>query len=739
MVSKMQTKTSIINALLMVAVVFLAPCAVDYEMISKDSNAESSEYETTNCAADGLIITPSQMLPTRHSFKRAVHRLELASKRQNLRGALLRRFFSSLVNQPKTDTAPLSEVKEVEDWDICPVCLVVESTTEPLFDNGLCADCNIDEGYLSENPPGEVWLLARSVVFSVSIVILSFGIAWLFMPKLLSSGLFGVGLMARSKMPVEYEQFGRNVKGAWRARKHSKNSTSCVDCHCEIQTGEYKVMLPSPNYAQNKPHCYGCAVENAYYINEILGGNSQTVPTVPTTVPTPPKTQTAYHPKMKLRTSEPTKEPTKKLTIDLNGTKSTHNLKHEPKSKEVIAAQIVDLLDGNLGGANAQIDESAVQNIVWKIVEHFDASTVVPRANNDYLRLNDQINHTDQKIDAKYDELIEKIESSQPIAPLMVQKSKKSKPVKITGLYHPQVPTVYNIITSRTDNGYPLPVWLNGDAGIGKSFCVKTINDMLLEAGEITKKQHANYGEVICFADMEASQLLGGKNYNMMQGATTWNKSGLVKAILEGGLAFVDEIDKGDNAVMTVLNGVLANKSIVDPATGKVHQMHKNCFIIAAGNTTGLSYSPAYVAAQKQDKSLVDRFSACVVHYRRSVRIMAGMCGLKSAPKEVECSDSGEPASSEQLFEAYEKVCELTAQSSVSFSYRALSHGLAMARNGWTLNAIIARWAQTVDEEMARSIANHFSVGKGDGSDLIECAMIPQSVYDGQLNVAGGA
>lgn len=735
MVSNMQTKTSIINALLMVAVVFLAPCAVDYEMISKDSNAESSEYETTNCAADGLILKEAQLLPSRHSFKRAVHRLELASKRQNLRGALLRRFFSSLVKTSKEATAPLSEVQEVEDWDICPVCLVVESNTAPLFDNGLCADCNIDEGYLSENPPGELWALARSIAFSVSIVLISFGIAWLFMPKLLSSGLFGIGLMARSKMPVEYEAFGRNAKGAWRARKHSKNTTSCVECVCDIQTGEYKVMLPSPNYAQNKPHCYGCAVENAYYINEILGGgNSQTVPTVPT----PPKAQTAP-PKMKLQSSEPTK----KLTIDLTANNqtqtTTHNLKHEPKSKEVIAAQIVDLLDGNLGGANAQIDEGAVQNIVWKIVEHHDESTVVPRANNDYVRLNDQINHTNTKFSEIVEELREEIASSAPITPLMVQKSRKSKPVKITGLYHPQVPTVFNIITSRTDNGYPLPVWLNGEAGVGKSFCVKTINDMLLEAGEITKKQHANYGEVICFADMEASQLLGGKNYNMMQGATTWNKSGLVKAILEGGLAFVDEIDKGDNAVMTVLNGVLANKSIVDPATGKVHQMNKNCFIIAAGNTTGLSYSPAYVAAQKQDKSLIDRFSACVVHYGRSVRIMAGMCGLKTAPKEAEFSDSGEVATSEQLFEAYEKICELTAQSSVSFSYRALSHGLAMARNGWTLNAIVARWAQTVDEEMARSIANHFLIGKGDGSDLIECAMIPQSVYDGQLNVAGGA
>ena len=78
----------------------------------------------------------------------------------------------------------------------------------------------------------------------------------------------------------------------------------------------------------------------------------------------------------------------------MNGSTTTHNLKHEPKSKEVIAAQIVDLLDGNMpSGQNAQIDEAAIQNIAAQFVEYYDNSTLKPRLNNAENRLNDNINH----------------------------------------------------------------------------------------------------------------------------------------------------------------------------------------------------------------------------------------------------------------------------------------------------------------------------------------------------------
>lgn len=715
---------------------------------------ETNEQTQTNaepidCALEEGRLMQTKICQSRHAFKRAVRRFSLRFGRTRRKWRIIRRMLG--IGQQVRSNAVLDEKPnpEVENeqiqYDICPICEVVESNTAPFFSNGLCADCCIDEGLLEESRPVEKYsatskqndalrdkigsqmmaeidnmtgfeavehiknrdtaplsAVIASVIFALIMAV--------FAPKLLSSGLFLVGATRQPK-PAKYEQFGKL------ARKHSKNAIQCKVCAVSIEKGEYKVMLPLAGYKQNKPHCYDCAVENYDFKNGFVGG----APSSSTTVSTPPAPQ-----------------PVKKMTIDLGKkepTKPKMILKPKPvkidvdgKTNEEIAQQIVALLDSQGSKTGANMDE--VYDLITQRIDENDTHYVQPRFAGLRREMDDAITAQNDKIEA----LEDKIKSSAPIKPLMIQVSKKAKPVNCGDVYHPQVPTVYAILTCRDNKGFPLPVYLVGEAGVGKSFCVDTIRKMLREA-KILKGKTDNYGEIVCFADMERGDLLGTATYNLTTGTKTWVHSGLVKPLLEGGVAFVDEIDKADPAVLTLLNGVLASRTIINPANGEVLPVHKDCFIIAAGNTTGMSYDPNYVSAQKQDLSLIDRFSGCVVEYGRSLRVMAGMLGLKNAQFEPEFSDNCEPVSAQELYDAYIKICEMTEQSAVSFSYRALSHGQAMARNGWGLKQIVARWSQILDDEMKRSVAVSFDMDAK--TDMSIQGMLPENIAHG-LNINGG-
>ena len=711
----MQTKT-ILQTVFMLAVVLFAPLATMQTTQTEAQRMNDTVEETTHCDPFEGRLMPESTPHNRHAFKRAVRRFSLRFGRRRQKWRIIRRLFGIGKTAPQ---CPVSDEQnptpETEQANICPICLDVECDTAPHFTNGLCADCNIDEGHL-ETTENRRTATISAVIASVSFALIVAIVA----PKLLSSGLFLVGATRQPK-PANLRKWGKN------ARKHSKNATQCIECGVRIDKGDFKVMLPHGNYKQNKPHCVSCA-QAEWDMNVSLGRD-------PITGKAPTQNQaTAPQP-------EPSNKPFKVRVIHQGhktepqtapqSTVQPAVVNVEPSSTpEQIAQQIAALLS-NASNQGGILNADEVYDQTQSQIDQNNTHIINPKIAGLRKEMDNAITAQAEQIST----LADKIKSSAPIVPLMVQKSKSAKPVNCGDVYHPQVPTVFSILTCRTKKGTPLPVYLVGEAGGGKSFCVATVRRMLREGGFLTKKTD-NYGEVVCFADMERGDLLGRIAYNTNTGVNTWNKSGLVKPLLEGGVAFIDEIDKADPAVLTLLNGVLASRTIIDPSNGEVLPVHKDCFIIAAGNTTGMTYDPNYVSAQKQDLSLIDRFSGCVVEYGRSQRVMAGMLGLKNAPFEVEKTAHCEPATAQELFDAYGKICEMTEQSAVSFSYRALEHGEAMARNGWGIEQIVARWSQILDDELKRSVAKSFNLDSA--KPMSELGMIPESVWEG-VNIAGGA
>ena len=304
-------------------------------------------------------------------------------------------------------------------------------------------------------------------------------------------------------------------------------------------------------------------------------------------------------------------------------------------------------------------------------------------------------------------------------------------------VYHPHFPTALGIMTAGlATRGFPNPVFMTGDAGTGKSYAAKMFHNLLQQVGLLSSEQ--DYKEVVCFADMEKGDLIGRVSYNITEGSMDWNQSGLTTVLLNGGIAFIDELDKADPQVATLLNGVLASRQLAHPVTGEVLQVSNNAYIIAAGNTTGFTKSPKFVSAVRQDASLLDRFAGGFVSFGHSDRIMAHICGIGNAGRmESEESPEGNPASPQEVFDAFKALKDLSdsSRSPIPMSYRALEVGISLANAGWTMPSIVGRWILPFNDELKRQVVAK-SIG-GLTSHEESASLIPRNVEP--ITVVGGA
>ena len=647
------------------------------------------------------------------------------------------------------------------------------------------ADCEPVDGLLSDLNPDLVEYgnaTLRRTFCAVAVIALMSA----FMPQEMAFSLSFIGAVRTPKPEwlKQVENSGVLVasKGAMseiKGRKENTRTKKCAQCLEIIPAGVYFAQLEAVNaqgipYTSLKPHCEVCSVE--YVRRESTHGKTTTSPvsgasaghasasvsepepqsiTQVSTVTLRPNTfrgwcaicEVEVGPKAGFVHADSPKgskircanHATEALFIGSNGKpihgKKANGATAEPPQglSQAIKAQVsaslpsttqgdkIELLQALLSGDG--LNEEQVRSVALAVVEQYAENAIQTGVSNASAQVEDRI----QKV-------VDELKAQEPIKTLHLKPSKKGKAVKIEGAYHPAVPTVFGILKAGLQNGTPLPVYLVGEAGTGKSYAVAQIQAML-QAAKL--QSSASYGEIICFADMTRGDLLGNIRYGVGgKGSIEWQRSGLVKPLLEGGVAFVDEIDKADPAVLVLLNGVLASRTIIDPATGEVLKIHPQAVIIAAGNTAGFSMGGAYKAAQVQDASLLDRFAGTVVKFGFSARIAASIMGLSHSMAEPENSPRGEPAQMSEVLKSYTELRGIVAgKTPIQFSNRALLHASILAKDGWTLNALIGRWIEPLDSELRREVLNHFSMADGDNISLI-----PQGVFEPEsVDIAGGA
>lgn len=146
-------------------------------------------------------------------------------------------------------------------------------------------------------------------------------------------------------------------------------------------------------------------------------------------------------------------------------------------------------------------------------------------------------------------------------------------------------------------------VMLIGGAGTGKTFLAKQI------ANEVWRKSPM---VINCSQWTSPTEIIGGYTID------GYREGKLIEAYRDGHILLLDEMPKLDPNTAGLLNDALSNtrengkESIIQSAAGENISKHKLFACIATGNVYPNSTDMAYAANNKQDLSLLDRFSGSV-------------------------------------------------------------------------------------------------------------------------------
>lgn len=88
----------------------------------------------------------------------------------------------------------------------------------------------------------------------------------------------------------------------------------------------------------------------------------------------------------------------------------------------------------------------------------------------------------------------------------------------------------------------------------------------------------------------------------------------------EGGILFIDEMDRGREDTLVCFNSLLANGYQMF-ANGEILRMGPNHFVVGAGNTAMKGSDGQYTSAKKQDASVLDRFVVVEWGYDKALEL----------------------------------------------------------------------------------------------------------------------
>lgn len=167
---------------------------------------------------------------------------------------------------------------------------------------------------------------------------------------------------------------------------------------------------------------------------------------------------------------------------------------------------------------------------------------------------------------------------------------------EITGVTH----TSFSDILTYLYNGQP--VYMYGPAGTGKTH-------MAAQLAEAMGLKFYYSGQL--------SQEYKFTGFTDAMG--NFQPTPFYKAWTEGGLFFLDELDRSFPDVVTDLNGALANGVFDFPAPIGMKEKHPDFRCLAAGNTFGRGATGAYTAANQLDASTLNRFVYVAVDYDKKI------------------------------------------------------------------------------------------------------------------------
>jgi cobaltochelatase CobS len=144
------------------------------------------------------------------------------------------------------------------------------------------------------------------------------------------------------------------------------------------------------------------------------------------------------------------------------------------------------------------------------------------------------------------------------------------------------------------------PVYVSGLSGNGKTFMVE----------QAAAKLGREFIRVQINPETDEDDLLGG--FRLINGETVFSKGPVLKAMENGAILLLDEIDRATNKIMS-LQGILEGKPVLVKKTGEVVQAAKGFNVIATANTKGKgSEDGRFTAASIIDEAFLERFTISI-------------------------------------------------------------------------------------------------------------------------------
>ena len=144
------------------------------------------------------------------------------------------------------------------------------------------------------------------------------------------------------------------------------------------------------------------------------------------------------------------------------------------------------------------------------------------------------------------------------------------------------------------------PIYISGLSGNGKTFMVE----------QACAKLRREFIRVQINPETDEDDLLGG--FRLINGETVFSKGPILKAMENGAILLLDEIDRATNKIMC-LQGILEGKPVLVKKTGEIVEPAQGFNIIATANTKGKgSEDGRFTAASIIDDAFLERFTISV-------------------------------------------------------------------------------------------------------------------------------
>jgi len=149
-------------------------------------------------------------------------------------------------------------------------------------------------------------------------------------------------------------------------------------------------------------------------------------------------------------------------------------------------------------------------------------------------------------------------------------------------------------------SGMFYPTYISGLSGNGKTFMVE----------QACAKLNREFIRVQINPETDEDDLLGG--FRLINGETVFSKGPVLKAMENGAVLLLDEIDRATNKIMC-LQGILEGKPVVVKKTGETISPAPGFNVIATANTKGKgSEDGRFTAASIIDEAFLERFTVSI-------------------------------------------------------------------------------------------------------------------------------